>query len=121
MIKCLSDLYYRIGGWFTVLMVGFALILLPFALEKLDSPFTFLMCGGFMVVGVAPNYKGDEDKIHFYSALVSVGCSFCWLYIVNPWALITMLVWLFPVKFDSERWLLYWEVALIQAVLTSLV
>ena len=75
-------------GWvFSVVMVLVALLMMV-AILDLDKGLqclAFIGCGGLAFVGCAPNYLGDESKVHKIAALVAAaGCvgwclSVCWL------------------------------------------
>ena len=65
-------------GWvFSVVMVLVALLMMV-AILDLDKGLqclAFIGCGGLAFVGCAPNYLGDESKVHKIAALVAaVGC-----------------------------------------------
>lgn len=110
-MTCLSDLYYKIGWWFTVIMFCIAIVTLPFALDAWDSVFSFLMCAGIAFVGAAPHYKGSEHDIHYVAALVSMVCSVIWVANVNAWWLCSFMAALFASAIDKRRWLLWMEIA----------
>lgn len=74
-------------GWvFSVVMVLVAILMMIAILdsEKGIQCLAFLGCGGLAFVGCAPNYLGDESRVHKIAALVAaVGCvgwclSVCW-------------------------------------------
>lgn len=106
----MSDLYYVIGRWFTILMVAIAFCVLVLALEVWDSVVSFLMCVGLVFVGAAANYKGGEHDLHYAAACVSAGCSVVWVACVEPLALLMLMVALVGVV-DRKRWLLWGEMA----------
>lgn len=74
-------------GWvFSVVMCLVALLMMV-AILDLDKGLqclAFIGCGGLAFVGCAPNYLGDESRVHKIAALVAtVGCvgwclSVCW-------------------------------------------
>ncbi len=74
-------------GWvFSVVMCLVALLMMV-AILDLDKGLqclAFIGCGGLAFVGCAPNYLGDESKVHKIAALVAAaGCvgwclSVCW-------------------------------------------
>ena len=108
-MTCLSDLYYKIGYWFTVVMFAIAIVTLPFALEAWDSIWSFLMCAGIAFVGAAPDYKGSEHDIHYVSALTSMTCSSIWVSHVMPQCFYLLFIVLASVILDTRRWLLWCE------------
>lgn len=120
MITCLSDLYYKIGVWFTIIMFAIATVTLPFALDVWDSPWSFLMCGGIAFVGAAPNFKGNEHDIHYCSALASALCSLVWVANVMPECFYILFFVLSAVILDTRRWLLYCELGCFTSVYTAL-
>lgn len=65
-------------GWvFSVVMVVVAVLMMATILElgKGVQCLAFIGCGGLAFVGCAPNYLGDESKVHKIAALVAaVGC-----------------------------------------------
>lgn len=121
MITCISDLYYKIGHWFTVAMLIVAFATLPFALDAWGSIWSFLMCGGIAFVGAAPNYKGGEHDVHYYSALTSMICSLVWVSHVCPQCFYLLFVALAAVVLDTKRWLLWCEIGCLSMVYISLI
>ena len=74
-------------GWvFSVVMclVAGLMMVSILDLEKGVQFLAFVGCGGLIFVGCAPNYLGDESKVHKIAAIVAtVGCigwclSVCW-------------------------------------------
>lgn len=74
-------------GWvFSVVMVLIAFLMMVAILDlgRGVQCLAFIGCGGLAFVGCAPNYLGDESKVHKIAALVSAaGCvgwclSVCW-------------------------------------------
>lgn len=65
-------------GWvFSVVMVVVAILMMVAILDlnKGIQCLAFLGCGGLAFVGCAPNYLGDESKIHKIAAIVAaIGC-----------------------------------------------
>lgn len=120
-MTCLSDLYYRIGYWFTVVMFIIAIATIPFALNVWDSVFSFLMCAGIAFVGAAPNYKGSEHDLHYCATLTSMVCSVIWVANVSS----TWLFLFFPAvllsAIDRRRWLLYLELSCFASVYGALI
>lgn len=119
-MTCLSDLYYKIGHWFTVLMFAIAIVTLPFALAAWDSVWSFLMCGSIAVVGAAPDYKGSEHDIHYYSALMSMTCSLIWVANVMPQCFCLLFIVLAVAGIDTKRWLLWCELGCFTMVYLAL-
>ena len=110
-MTCLSDLYYKVGSWFSVATFVLALVTLPLALSVWDSVFSFLMCGGIAFVGCAGDYKGNEHDIHYASACVSGICSLVWVAHVCPMCFYLLFACLALVILDTKRWLLWCEVS----------
>lgn len=74
-------------GWvFSVVMVVVAILMMVAILDlgKGIQNLAFIGCAGLAFVGCAPNYLGDESKVHKIAAIVAaVGCigwclSVCW-------------------------------------------
>lgn len=74
-------------GWvFSVVMVlvAFLMMVAILDLDKGLQCLAFIGCGGLAFVGCAPNYLGDESKVHKIAATVAAaGCvgwclSICW-------------------------------------------
>lgn len=74
-------------GWvFSVVMVlvAFMMMVAILDLDKGVQCLAFIGCAGLAFVGCAPNYLGDESKVHKITALVAAaGCvgwclSICW-------------------------------------------
>ena len=120
-MTCLSDLYYKIGYWFTVVMFAISVITLPFALRTWDSIFSFLMCAGIAFVGAAPHYKGSEHDIHYVAAMTSAVCSVVWVTNVNPWWLLTLCLAAVAAVIDRRRRLLWMEIACFVSVYGAMI
>lgn len=108
-MTCLSDLYYKIGWWFTVIMFTIAIVTLPFALSVWDSIFSFLMCAGIAFVGAAADYKGSEHDLHYVSALTSALCSLVWVAHVCPLCFYLLNLCVMLLILNPKRWLLWCE------------
>jgi len=120
-ITCISDLYYVIGRWFTLMMVAICFVALPFALDAWESVFSLLMCAGIAFVGVAAEYRDKHvHNIHYISALTSAVASFIWTANVCPLALFSLAFALIAFV-DRKRWLLWCEVPCFLMVVVSLV
>lgn len=119
-MTCLSDLYYKIGSWFTIATFAIAIVTLPFALEAWDSIWSFLMCAAIAFVGAAPDYKGSEHDIHYYSAFTSMVCSLIWVAHVCPQCFYLIFIVLAAVILDTRRWLLWCELGCLTMVFTAL-
>lgn len=85
--EVIGDKRKRNYGWlFTFVMVTCAVLMMVCMLDtgKGVQFLAFLGCGGLAFVGCAPNYLGDESKVHKIAALVAAaGCvgwclSVCW-------------------------------------------
>jgi len=65
-------------GWvFSVVMVLVALLMMVsiLDLDKGLQCLAFIGCGGLAFVGCAPNYLGDESKVHKIAALVAAAAN----------------------------------------------
>lgn len=121
---CLSDAYYTMKTCFFPVMALMAVCTLMPALSITPDSFeflAFLMCAMIGFVGVAGDYKGDEDKrkIHVISADVSAISSIAWTTIVCPWALLWLIIAI-PSVVDKKMRILYMELACFGMVFTSL-
>ena len=96
-------------GWvFSVVMVLVAVLMMIAILdsERGIQCLAFLGCGGLAFVGCAPNYLGDESRVHKIAALVAaVGCvgwclSVCW------WAtfIISSCYFVYLIYSDMSKW-----------------
>lgn len=121
MITCISDTYYKIGRWFTFIMLLISLITLPLALDLYDSVYSFLMCGGIAFVGVAADFKDKtEYPIHYTSALVSAASSTLWTAHVHPCNMLCLLTGALGI-INRKRWLLWCEIGcFLQVIITIL-
>ena len=119
-ITCLSDLYYVIGRWFTVTMVAIAYVVLPFALDVWDSPFSFLMCASLAFVGVAADYKAKEHDLHVIAAATSAVCSIVWVACVEPFSLLALSLSAAGL-FDKKRSLLWCELGCFFSVVLAFI
>lgn len=120
-ITCISDLYYKMGRWFTFMMCAIAFLTLPLALDILDSPVTFIMCAGLVFVGAAAEYRDKTVyPIHAISASVSGICSVIWTYYACPPSLACLGLSLIAFV-DEERWLLYVELSCILCVASAVI
>ena len=120
-VTCLSDFYYLIGSWFTIVCFIVALSILPIALTINDSVVSFLMCAGIGFVGTAANYRSEfEHEVHYGAALVSMICSVMWVWTVDPIGLAGLLVALVGL-IDKRRWLLWMEISCFLSVFIAMV
>lgn len=94
-------------GWvFSVVMVLVALLMMVAILDlyKGLQCLAFIGCGGLAFVGCAPNYLGDESKVHKIAALVAAaGCvgwclSVCWV----PTAILAFIYLLLVSNSDDD-------------------
>lgn len=109
-ITCISDLYYVIGKWFTIIMLILAFITLPFSLEKVNNVFSFLMCASIAFVGCAAHYKDKFNyPVHYIAACISAISSIIFTIHIQPAYLIILLL-CFISFFDKKRWLLWCEI-----------
>lgn len=109
---CVSDFYFVLGKWFSILMVATVVFMLPPMLDYTPEDYEFLAfftCTGIMFVGVAPNYLADVERgVHKAGAMISGISSIAWTVCVSPWHCLLLLVWI--VGFiDKKRWLLWFE------------
>lgn len=128
-LDMVSDTYYQLQGttgsevldgkvkrnfgWvFSVVMVLVALLMMV-AILDLDKGLqclAFIGCAGLGFVGCAPNYLGDESKVHKIAALVSAaGCvgwclSVCWL--------VTAIIAILYILYVAYAFHLYEELAI---------
>ena len=128
-----SDIYYQLQGttgsevlggkvkrnfgWmFSVVMVlvAFLMMVAILDLDKGLQCLAFIGCGGLAFVGCAPNYLGDDSKVHKIAALVAAaGCvgwclSVCWV----PTAVIALIyLLLVSCSDDEERYKPVWYMA----------
>ena len=120
-VTCLSDFYYMIGSWFTIVCFIMALSILPIALTINDSVVSFLMCAGIGFVGTAANYRSKfEHAVHYGAALVSMICSVMWVWTVDPIGLAGLLVALVGL-IDKRRWLLWMEISCFLSVFVAMI
>lgn len=85
--EVIGDKRKRNYGWvFSVVMVLVAFLMMTAILDlgRGVQCLAFIGCGGLAFVGCAPNYLGDESRVHKIAALVAAaGCvgwclSVCW-------------------------------------------
>ena len=120
-VTCLSDFYYLVGPWFTIVCFIVALSILPIALTINDSVVSFLMCAGIGFVGAAANYRSEfEHTVHYGAALVSMICSVMWVWTVDPIGLAGLLVALVGL-IDKKRWLLWMEISCFLSVFVAMI
>lgn len=119
-ITCLSDLYYVIGRWFTVILLAIAFITLPLTLNVWESPFSFLMCAGFAFVGVAADYKHGEHDLHVIAATTSAVCSIVWVACVESFSLLALSLSAAGLL-DKKRSLLWCELGCLTSVITAFI
>lgn len=119
-ITCISDLYYVIGRWFTLVMVLIAFAFVPFALDVLDSAVSFFMCAGIAFVGVAADYRDKTIyPVHYISAMISGACSIVWVWCAEPMCLLWLLWCAIIAVCDKRRWLLWCEVGCFLSVIAA--
>ena len=120
-VTCLSDFYYLVGPWFTIVCFIVALSILPIALTINDSVVSFLMCAGIGFVGAAANYRSEfEHAVHYGAALVSMICSVMWVWTVDPIGLAGLFVASVGL-IDKKRWLLWMEISCFLSVFVAMI
>lgn len=123
---CLSECYYIIGGWFSILMVIASIILLPFILDHTPETYQFLAfftLSGLIFVAFAPKYKDKfEGNVHYVSAIISGVSSLLWTFFCGDAITLIVLSILASLLLiiDRNRWLLWVELGCILSVLISL-
>lgn len=120
-MTCLSDLYYKIGYWFTVAMFFIATVTLPFALAAWDIIWSFAMCASIAFVGAAPHYKGSDYNMHRIAATTSLASSIVWVAYVCPQCFYLLFICLAAIILDTKRWLLWLELTCFAMVYLALV
>lgn len=100
-------------GWvFSVVMVLVALLMMV-AILDLDKGLqclAFIGCGGLAFVGCAPNYLGDESKVHKISALVAAAGCVGWCLSVCWW--VTAIIAILYILYVAYAFHLYEELAI---------
>lgn len=100
-------------GWvFSVVMVLVAGMMMVAILDlgKGIQCLAFIGCGGLAFVGCAPNYLGDESKIHKIAALVAAAGCVGWCLSVCWW--VTATITILYVIYVSYAFHLYEELAI---------
>lgn len=85
-LPSLSDSFYKYGGKpkgyvFTVAMWATVFLIMPlwFSVTKDIFTFsTFLACGGLLLVGSAPVFKGEDNKWHQIFAIICAVFALLW-------------------------------------------
>lgn len=109
-IKSISDLYYVIGDWFTILMFSIVIWTLPISLFLWDNVISFIMCAALAFVGAAPHFRlKSERKLHYGAAIISAIGSFIWTLYVYPIALSILMAFCIISIIDKTRWMLWAE------------
>lgn len=100
-------------GWvFSVVMVLVALLMMV-AILDLDKGLqclAFIGCGGLAFVGCAPNYLGDESKVHKIAALVAAAGCVGWCLSVCWW--VTAIIAILYILYVAYAFHLYEELAI---------
>lgn len=124
-----SDTYYQLQGTtgsevlggkvkrnfglvFSVVMVLVALLMMV-AILDLDKGLqclAFIGCGGLAFVGCAPNYLGDESKVHKIAALVAAAGCVGWCLSVCWW--VTAIIAILYILYVAYAFHLYEELAI---------
>lgn len=111
--EIIGDKRKRNYGWvFTVVMVTCA-ILMMVAILDLDKGLqclAFIGCGGLAFVGCAPNYLGDESKVHKIAALVAAAGCVGWCLSVCWW--VTAIIAILYILYVAYAFHLYEELAI---------
>ena len=100
-------------GWvFSVVMVLVALLMMV-AILDLDKGLqclAFIGCGGLAFVGCAPNYLGDESKVHKMAATVAAAGCVGWCLSVCWW--VTDIIVILYILYVAYAFHLYEELAI---------
>lgn len=124
-----SDIYYQLQGttgsevlggkvkrnfgWmFSVVMVlvAFLMMVAILDLDKGLQCLAFIGCGGLAFVGCAPNYLGDESRVHKIAALVAAAGSVGWCLSVCWW--VTAIIAILYILYVAYAFHLYEELAI---------
>lgn len=100
-------------GWvFSVVMVLVAFMMMVAILDlgKGLQCLAFIGCGGLAFVGCAPNYLGDESKVHKIAALVSAAGCVGWCLSVCWW--VTAIIAILHILYVAYAFHLYEELAI---------
>ena len=100
-------------GWvFSVVMV-LVVFLMMVAILDLDKGLqclAFIGCGGLAFVGCAPNYLGDESRVHKIAALVAAAGCVGWCLSVCWW--VTAIIAILYILYVAYAFRLYEELAI---------
>lgn len=100
-------------GWvFSVVMVlvAFLMMVAILDLDKGLQCLAFIGCGGLAFVGCAPNYLGDESKVHKIAALVAAAGCVGWCLSVCWW--VTDIITILYILYVAYAFHLYEELAI---------
>lgn len=100
-------------GWvFSVVMVlvAFLMMVAILDLDKGLQCLAFIGCGGLAFVGCAPNYLGDESKVHKIAALVAAAGCVGWCLSVCWW--VTDIIAILYILYVAYAFHLYEELAI---------
>lgn len=100
-------------GWvFSVVMVLIAFLMMVAILDlgKGLQCLAFIGCGGLAFVGCAPNYLGDESKVHKIAALVAAAGCVGWCLSVCWW--VTAIIAILYILYVAYAFHLYEELAI---------
>lgn len=111
--EVIGDKRKRNYGWlFTFVMVTCAVLMMVCMLDtgKGVQFLAFLGCGGLAFVGCAPNYLGDESKVHKIAALVAAAGCVGWCLSVCWW--VTAIIAILYILYVAYAFHLYEELAI---------
>lgn len=100
-------------GWvFSVVMVLVAFMMMVAILDlgRGVQCLAFIGCGGLAFVGCAPNYLGDESKVHKIAALVAAAGCVGWCLSVCWW--VTAIIAILYILYVAYAFHLYEELAI---------
>nr|WP_295440342.1 hypothetical protein [uncultured Prevotella sp.]DAV54982.1 MAG TPA: hypothetical protein [Caudoviricetes sp.] len=100
-------------GWvFSVVMVLVAFLMMTAILDlgRGVQCLAFVGCGGLAFVGCAPNYLGDESKVHKIAALVAAAGCVGWCLSVCWW--VTAIIAILYILYVAYAFHLYEELAI---------
>lgn len=100
-------------GWvFSVVMVLVAFMMMVAILDlgKGLQCLAFIGCGGLAFVGCAPNYLGDESRVHKIAALVAAAGCVGWCLSVCWW--VTAIIAILYILYVAYAFHLYEELAI---------
>ena len=123
--EVLSDIYYMTESrLFPALLTAFGLCMLPVMMDRGVDCLGFIACAGIMMVGMAPAYMSEDERmIHKAAAVTAAVTGTAWALTVawEPTAACAALMFLTLALWRRHTWIAAESLGIINVYVTTLI